>query len=228
MFREQGFMKRREGQPVLKKGKRNLTAVLNVPGNLNLRHWVWIYSNQKMFSISQRQVLEPVLEPALHNDTIHSIFSPPFHPWLFKGLLPRAPRGSAIHVFLVNIETKKCSTYNINILVWACVILKFPQTYFERRSSDVFQPNTSGVSLQSCMVMRNGYKDWGRLGKLNPQRKMWERLRVSFCKQAMRKMTIFWGKRIEDHWMVVNVCLFVFFLLLLLLRCKGQPLVWCI
>ena len=183
------------------KGKKNLTAVLNVPGNLNLRQWVWIYSNQKIFSISQRQILEPVLKPALHSDTIHSISSPPFNPWYFTDLLPRAPRRSSMPriSILVNKETKKYSTYNINILMWACVILKFPQTYFEGRSSDVLHPNTGGVSLQSCMVMRNGYKNWRLLGKLNPQRKMRERAFISFCKQAMRKVTVFWDNRIKDN-----------------------------
>ena len=78
-----------------KKGKRNLTAVLNVPGNLNLRHWVFIYYKQMMFSVSQLQVLEPVVKPALHSDTIHSIFSSTTLPSLtFYG--PPSPSSEGI------------------------------------------------------------------------------------------------------------------------------------
>ena len=67
---------RRPASSGKKKGKRNFTALLHVPGNINPRHWVWIYSNKKMFSLSQLQVLNLLLKPALHSDSIRSIFSP--------------------------------------------------------------------------------------------------------------------------------------------------------
>ena len=67
---------------------------------------------KRRLSTSHLPILEPMLRPALLNHTIYSISLPPSHPRHFMGL-PRASRGSAIHVFLLRlvIVEKNC-------LVW--------------------------------------------------------------------------------------------------------------
>ena len=65
-----------------------------------------------------------------------------------------------------NSSTLKYFTYYINILMRACVIFKFPQTYFTGRCCDIFQPDTGGVPLQSSIMMCHRHKNKGLLGEL--------------------------------------------------------------
>ena len=60
---------------------------------------------KRRLSTSQPPILEQVLKPSLSRYTIESVSLLPSHFWHFTGLLPRATRDSAIHVFLVVIVT---------------------------------------------------------------------------------------------------------------------------
>lgn len=52
-------------------------------------------------------------------------------------------------------------TYHRDILVGSCVVLQFSQANFTRRLRDIFNPQTSSVTLQSGMVVLSSHKHRG-------------------------------------------------------------------